>query len=257
MTYSGTWHRSLSSPVLLLTLLIWSLSLAGGRLSQGVRSFITKATYIFFRIFEGTVRLDWIYMRVVPLDEPWKGWQQLWVFDFLMSLLNIWKDFRVLSLFMQKWMQPLLYGLYRILFSYWLAHFLWKNPLKCCFILVWIAGRWNSLLTSCNLKNNWCLSRIFGHGSAEKIGVWAHANRYPNKQEVGFIFAWSCSELWTLNKYSRSKIKSQKLIAADVLSRPIQWYHSQADPIWPDGTFKQLNWQSLRLTNNGILILCL
>jgi hypothetical protein len=20
-------------------------------------------------------------------------------------------------------------------------------------------------------------------------------------------------------------------------SRPIQWYHSQADPIWPDGTF--------------------
>ncbi len=20
--------------------------------------------------------------------------------------------------------------------------------------------------------------------------------------------------------------------------RPIQWYHSQADPIWPDGTFK-------------------
>jgi hypothetical protein len=21
-------------------------------------------------------------------------------------------------------------------------------------------------------------------------------------------------------------------------SRPIQWYHSQADPIWPDGTFK-------------------
>jgi len=21
-------------------------------------------------------------------------------------------------------------------------------------------------------------------------------------------------------------------------SRPIQWYHSPADPIWPDGTFK-------------------
>ncbi len=21
-------------------------------------------------------------------------------------------------------------------------------------------------------------------------------------------------------------------------SRPIQWYHSHADPIWPDGTFK-------------------
>jgi hypothetical protein len=22
------------------------------------------------------------------------------------------------------------------------------------------------------------------------------------------------------------------------ISRPIQWYHSHADPIWPDGTFK-------------------
>ncbi len=21
-------------------------------------------------------------------------------------------------------------------------------------------------------------------------------------------------------------------------SRPVQWYHSHADPIWPDGTFK-------------------
>jgi hypothetical protein len=26
------------------------------------------------------------------------------------------------------------------------------------------------------------------HGLAEKIRVWAHANRDPNKQEVGFIF---------------------------------------------------------------------
>ncbi len=23
-------------------------------------------------------------------------------------------------------------------------------------------------------------------------------------------------------------------------SRPFQWYHSHADPIWPDGTFKQI-----------------
>jgi hypothetical protein len=25
-------------------------------------------------------------------------------------------------------------------------------------------------------------------------------------------------------------------------TRPIQWYHSHADPIWPDGTFKNRNW---------------
>ncbi len=41
----------------------------------------------------------------------------------------------------------------------------------------------------------------------------------PNKQEVGFIFVWSGSEFW--------------------------WYHSHADPIWPDGTFKDDNYRYL------------
>jgi hypothetical protein len=30
---------------------------------------------------------------------------------------------------------------------------------------------------------------------------------------------------------------NQKPIVVDDFSRPIQWYHSQANPIWPDGTF--------------------
>jgi hypothetical protein len=55
------------------------------------------------------------------------------------------------------------------------------------------------------------------HSSAEKIVVWAHANRDPNKQVIGFIFAWSGSGLWTIIKYSRSKIKNKKPIAVDVL----------------------------------------
>jgi hypothetical protein len=57
------------------------------------------------------------------------------------------------------------------------------------------------------------------HGSAEKITVWAYTNHDPNKQEVGFISSWNGSELWTLIKYSRSKVKNQKPIA---VSRPIQ-----------------------------------
>ncbi len=44
------------------------------------------------------------------------------------------------------------------------------------------------------------------------------ANRDPNKQEVGFIFVWSGSELWSLFKYSRVKLKNQKPIAEDVQS---------------------------------------
>jgi hypothetical protein len=38
---------------------------------------------------KGTVRPDWICMRVVPLESPLKGPQPLYVFDFLISVLNI------------------------------------------------------------------------------------------------------------------------------------------------------------------------
>jgi hypothetical protein len=44
-----------------------------------------------------------------------------------------------------------------------------------------------------------------------------YANRDPNKQEIGFIYAWSGSELWSLFKYSRVKLKNQKSIAVNVL----------------------------------------
>ncbi len=53
-------------------------------------------------------------------------------------------------------------------------------------------------------------------------------NRLPNKEEVGFIFVFSGSELWTFFKYSRSKLKYQKPVAVEI---PSQWYHSHADPI--------------------------
>ncbi len=83
------------------------------------------------------------------------------------------------------------------------------------------------------------LRHFLEHGSAEKIAVLAHANDDPNNQEVGFIFEWSGSELWTLIKYSRSKIKNKKPIAGDVLFKAYPMVpHSHADPIWPDGTFK-------------------
>ncbi len=47
--------------------------------------------YTLINNFKGSVRPDWIYMRVAPLDRPWKGHQLIEVFDFLISLLNIWK----------------------------------------------------------------------------------------------------------------------------------------------------------------------
>ncbi len=91
----------------------------------------------------------------------------------------------------------------------WCTFIWWKNPPKRCSILIWIAGCWNSLISNCNPKNNWCLSRIFGARFGRKDCGLSTCKLYPNKQEVGFIFAWSGSELWTLIKYSRSK--NQKL----------------------------------------------
>ncbi len=85
---------------------------------------------------------------------------------FFISVLNIWNDFKVLSRFIQKWIQTPAssdYGLYWILSSNWLTHFyLMKKSAKGLHYLVWIAGCWNSSVTSRNPQNNCCLSRISG-----------------------------------------------------------------------------------------------
>jgi hypothetical protein len=67
----------------------------------------------------------------------------------------------------QKWIQPPAcsdHGLYIIplLPIGWRPFMWWKNLPKDCTILVWMAGCWNSSLTSCNTMNSWWLSRIFG-----------------------------------------------------------------------------------------------
>ncbi len=69
-----------------------------------------------------------------------------------------------------------------------------------------------------------------------KTGLYA--NRDQNKQEAGFIFAWSSWELWNLFKYSRVKLKIKNLKRLMSFSRTIQWYHSHVNPIWPEGTFQ-------------------
>jgi hypothetical protein len=124
----------------------------------------------WYRRLKGTVQPDWICMRVVPLESPLKENQPLYFFFFFFSVLNIWNNFKVLSRFMQNWTQPpdcLDHGLHRILSSYWLAHFyLMKKSAKelLYFGLEW----WNSLPSSRNPKDNWCLSRIYGVQFGEK-----------------------------------------------------------------------------------------
>ncbi len=107
--------------------------------------------------------------------------------------------------------------------------------------MVWIARCWNSLLPSPNPKNNLCLSRIFGARFGGKDRGLVTCKPW-SKQEGGWIH-FCMKQLRTLNSYQILNIKNKKIKIPKRLmsfSRPIQWYHSHADPIWPGGTFKVL-----------------
>ncbi len=153
-------------------------------------------------------------MRVVPLESPLKGHQLLYVFDFLISVLNIWNNFKVLSRFMQNSTQPPAcsdHGLHRILSSYWLAHCYYlfdkKNPPKWRSILVWIAEWCMQAATQRTIDAS---PPFKEYGLAKKIAAWAHANRDPNKQEdwIQFCMKW----LRTLKSFKifKSEIKKFK-----------------------------------------------
>jgi hypothetical protein len=90
-------------------------------------------------------------------------------------------------------------------------------------------------------RNTKCIVPAFlGTGLAEKKAVCAHkaAEEGRSKRREG-IFVLSSSELRSLIKNSRSKLKNQIPLAIGVLAyRPIQEGNSLADLIWMDGTFK-------------------
>ncbi len=154
-------------------------------------------------------------MRVVPLDRPWKEHQRLYVLNFLISLLNIWKDFKILSRFIQIESNLLLVRITVYIESFlpigWRTFVWWKNPPKCCTILVWIAGWWNSLLTSCKTKTNCWLSRIFGDRFGGKdCGLWP----YNPSQQVGGLDAFlyeAAQNFEVFSKIQDQKIKKSKI----------------------------------------------
>ncbi len=82
----------------------------------------------------------------------------------------------------------------------WCTFIWWKNPPKCCSILVWIVGCWN--------KNNWCLSLIFGALFGGKDHGLSTCKTW-SKQAGGWIHFWM-KRLRTLNSYQILKIKNKK-----------------------------------------------
>jgi hypothetical protein len=70
---------------------------------QGPHPVLEKNSYhVMSSVIKGTVRPDWICMRVVSLESTLNGHQPLYVFNFLFLILNILQDFKVLSRSMQK-----------------------------------------------------------------------------------------------------------------------------------------------------------
>ncbi len=139
---------------------------------------------------------------------------------------------------MQKWIQPpafSVHGLHRILSSYWLAHFyLMKKPAKVLLYFGLDCGMMKFFTLKPQSKGQlMSLPHLWNT-------VWRKRSRLEHMQTVnrtsrriGFNSAWNGSGLWSLLKYSRvkKKIKNLKRLI-------FQWYHSHADPIWPDSTFK-------------------
>ncbi len=156
-------------------------------------------------------------MRVVPLHRPLKEHQPLYA-DFLISLLNIWQDFKVLSGFIQKWIQPPArsdYRLYRILSSYWLVHFyLMKKSAK----VLHYTGLACGMLEFLHIFfSQVVIQRAIVDFPAFWRPVWGKRLRFvtmqsltPTSRMIRCIFLWSGSELWSLFKNSRSKLKNQK-----------------------------------------------
>jgi hypothetical protein len=149
-------------------------------------------------------------MRVVSLESPLKAHQPLYFLNFLFLILNIWKDFKVLSRFMQKWIQPPAcsdHGLHRILSSYWLAHFyLMKKSAKELLYFCLDCGMMKFFNFKPQPKEH--LISLLHLWST----VWRKRSRFEHIQTVirtsrriGFNSAWSGSGLWSLLKYSRVK----------------------------------------------------
>jgi hypothetical protein len=85
------------------------------------------------------------------------------------------------------------------------------------YFLSWIFDKSSKFLAaSCKKESNLLLEQHCG-GLFHRIKVRQPIGRQdsmqtmlPNKQVVGFIFAWRGSELWSFFKYSRVKLKNQK-----------------------------------------------
>ncbi len=159
--------------------------------------------------FKGTVRPDWICMKVVSLESPLKGYYRCMFLIFYFWSWIFYKSSKFWAAPCKNEPNLLLVRFTVCIESClpigWRTFICWKNSLKCCSILVWIAEWWSSSLSSRN-------PRTIDVTPAFKETVWRKRSQLEHMQTVnqtsrriGFNSAWSGSGLWSLLKYSRVK----------------------------------------------------
>ncbi len=155
---------------------------------------------------KGTVWPDWICMIVVSLESPLKGHQLLYVFNFYFWSWIFEKTSKFWAASCQNDSNLLLVRITVCIESClpigWRTFIWWKNPPKCTTILVWIAEWWMQATIQWTID----VSPAFlehGRSRFEHMQTTIRTSR-----RIRGLFAWSGSELWTLIKYLRSKIKN-------------------------------------------------
>ncbi len=152
----------------------------------------------FLKVPSGQIRSSW----------AWYHWIGLTSIGFWFFILNFWKEYKVLSLWLQKCLQSpysLAGGLYRILSSYSLAHYyLMKKSAKVLHYFSLDCGLLEFFKYSTyklSSKHKMYSSRIFWRT------IWRKRLRFVHIQPtcrrsgmIRWIFVWSSSELWTLIK---------------------------------------------------------
>ncbi len=126
----------------------------------------------------GQIASAWEWYHWIDLEKD----QLLKFFDFLISVLNIWKDFKVLSR-----MNPT--SCSSDPFFLLAGALLFVEKIRQRAALFWF-GLWDVGIfysQAVILRTIVDFPVFLEHGSAEKISVCAHTNRDPNKQEDGLI----------------------------------------------------------------------
>ncbi len=144
------------------------------RISSGVKILWKniKREKCVLRVPSGQIWSAWDWYHWIGLEKEINRYR-FWI--FFISVLKIWKDFKVLSSFIQNWIQSPAcsdHGLYRILSSYWMAHFIWWKNLPKNW-LFWFGLRDVGILHSRAVIQRTIVDfpAFLEHGLAEEIAV--------------------------------------------------------------------------------------